>query len=272
MSYKITERQQFALDELKAFHFEESPSIDWQKETSEPFSKNTAGPNEKVWIDKKRNFETKLLSKIAGVNQLFHAYYSFKQNKGTKADQLLYQKWEENYPFAKSMIKGELDSWRLAVRRYANFRHNCDVAKAYKLHLYDEETVECDVYLHALEEVIPIRVEKVTERGKIRFHNMPKTNRLELYETYVYSCLNKIVNDLFAVLPCDIIFINGVLELDASPQPIFSAVIDRKHHQQKRCPKRTIVQHNRHFVTFKKRSGFYPLKRVFSPQGLFREG
>ncbi len=259
------------LDELKAFHFDKCPSIDWEKETSEPFSKNTAGPNEKIWIDGERNFNTKFLSKIPGVNKLVHAYYRYKQNRGKKADKLIYQKWEENYPFAKSMIEGELDSWRTAVRRFASFPEKCGLAKAYSLHMYDENIAECDVYLHAFEDIIPAKIEKVTKRGKIRYHDMPKTNRFDLYEKHVYSCLNKVVNDLFAVLPCEIIFMNGVIDSYNSPHPILSTVVNRNYHKQKRCPKRTMEQHQRHFVIFKKRSGFYPLKRVYSPQGLFKE-
>ncbi|QGH33512.1 hypothetical protein GI584_05540 [Gracilibacillus salitolerans] len=272
MSYKITNRQQAALDELKAFHYHECSSLDWRRQAQEPFSKHEAGPNEKNWIQNEEKFKASFFSNIVGINQLLLAYYQFKQNRGKRIDQIIYQKWEEKYPFIKSILEGEQDSWRECVKQYASFHQNCDVAMAYSLHAHDSKTVECDVYLHELQNIIPSKIEKTTERGRIRYHNMPKTKRFELYQYHVYSCLNKIVNDLFAVLPCETVFINGVIGSAEKHQPILSAVIERNHHQQKRCPKRTIEKH-RQMVIFKKRSGFHPLKRVYAPQDLyFTEG
>ncbi len=100
---------------------------------------------------------------------------------------------------------------------------------------------------------------------------MPKTKRYDLYQYYVYSCLNKIINDLFSVLPCERVFINGISGSYENHQLILSSVVERKEHKQKRCPKRTLEKH-RHMVTFKMRSGFYPLYTVFSPQLLKGEG
>jgi hypothetical protein len=268
MSYKITNRQQTALDELKAFHYDECSYIDWNSHVQEPFSKNEAGPNEKVWIQKEEKFKSNLFSDIVGINQFLLFYYRQKKHRAKKVDQILYQKWEENYPFIRKVIEGDMDSWRECVKKYANFHQNCDVAKAYSLHVHDSKTIECDVYLHEMEEIIPSKIEKTTKKGKIRYLNMPKTKRYELYQNHVYSCLNKIVNDLFAVLPCDRVFINGIIGSGENHKPILSSVIERKQHQQRRCPKRTIERH-RHMVTFKKRSGFYPLKRVYSPEVLY---
>ncbi|CQR46592.1 hypothetical protein BN1058_00861 [Paraliobacillus sp. PM-2] len=265
MTYKITTRQQAVLDELKAFHYNERPSIDWKKQLEEPFSKRDTGPNEKSWNQKETQFKSTFFSSIVGINKLLLTYYRFKKNKAKKMDELAYQKWEERYPFVKNIVEGELNSWRECVRNYANFHQNSAIARAYCLHVQDSKTVECDIYLHDLSDIIPFKIEKTTKKGKLRYHDMPKTKRYELYQHHVYSCLNKIVNDLFAVLPCDTVFINGAIGSADNPQPILSAVIERNNHQQNRCPMRTIERH-RQMVMFKKRSGFYPLKKVYSPQ------
>ena len=267
MSYKITERQQAALDEIKAFHYVECLSIDWKRQVQEPFSKHGDGPNEKQWLQKEEKFKTKFFSDIVGIKQLLLTYYQFNKNRAKKTDQILYQKWEEKYPFIKNILEGEQGAWRECVKHYANFHQDCLVAIAYSLHAYDSKTVECDVYLHKQEDIIPYKIEKTTKKGKIRYHTMPKTKRFELYQYHVYSCLNKIVNDLFAVLPCDTVFINGLIGSAEKHQPILSVVIERNHHRQKRCPKQTFEKH-RQIVNFKKRSGYYSIKRVYSPQVL----
>jgi hypothetical protein len=268
MSYKITNRQQAKLDELKAFHYDECPSIDWEKEANEPFSKETAGPKEKTWIDKEQKFSTSFFSGIVGVNKLMAAYYKFNKKRGQKTDKALYKEWEENYPFAKSMLEGNQASWREAIKKHATFHHNRDIAEAFSLHVHDEKIAECDVYLHTLDKIIPHQIEKTTKRGYLRYHAMPKTKRYALYELYVYSCLCKITNDLFAVLPCSTLFLHGLSGSYEDHHPIFSSVIERNQHKSIRCPKQMLTSH-RHMAAFKKRSGFYPLNRVYSPQVLF---
>ncbi|MFZ3577875.1 hypothetical protein [Virgibacillus sp. DJP39] len=268
MSYKITYRQQAKFDELKAFHFEECPSIEWEKEAVEPFSKNELGPNEKVWVEKELNYNPSFIPRKIGLSKIVTTYLRFNKKRGSKVDCSLYRNWEQQYPLVKSMLEGDQESWREVVKTHATFHKRPQIAEAYSLHVHNANIIECDVYLHTLEKMIPSRIEKVTKRGNVRYHDMPKTKRYELYESYVYSCLNKITNDLFAVLPCHSIFINGVTGTYENHLPILSSLIERKRHQQKRCPKRTIERH-RHMVTFKKRSGFYPLNRVYSPQVLF---
>lgn len=270
MTYKITRRQQAILDELKAFHFDECPSINWEREIKEPFPRDSVGPNERTWIQKEKKYKSSFFSKMVGINSIINSYFRLNRNKARKGDTLLYQKWEENYPFAKNMLDGHQEPWREAVKKYASFHQNSDVAQAYSLHVYDFRTVECDVFLHTLEKIIPSNIEKITKRGKIRYYEMPKTKRHDLYQYYVYSCLNKIINDLFAVLPCERVFINGISGSYENHQPILSFVVERKEHKQKRCPKSTLEKH-RHMVTFKKRSGFYPLYRVYSPRILLKE-
>lgn len=270
MTDKITSRQQTILDELKAFHFNECPSINWEREIKEPFLRNSVGPNERTWIQKEKQFESNFFSQILGISSIINSYYRLNKNKARNRDSLLYQKWEKNYPFAKNVMDGHQESWREAVKKYASFHQNRDVAQAFSLHVPDSVTVECDVFLHTLEKIIPSQIEKETKRGKIRYCEMPKTKRYDLYQYYVYSCLNKIINDLFSVLPCERVFINGVIGSNENHQPILSSVVERNEHKQERCPKLTLEKH-RHMVTFKKRSGFYPLNTVYSPQILLKE-
>ncbi len=268
MTYTISYRQQVELDELKAFHFDECSFIDWDREAVEPFTKNEVGPNEKIWLKKEKNYSPHTISIKIGLSKIISKYLDFNKSRGRKLDQFIYRNWEEKYPFVKSMLEGNQECWRQAVKRNANFHKKVAIAKAYNIHVHDSFTVECDVYLHSIERVIPEHLEKVTKRGHLRYHETPKTQQYALYESYVYSCLNKITNDLFAVLPCQTIFLNGINGTYEDHYPIFSTVIERKLHQQERCPKRTIEPH-RNMVTFKKRSGFIPLNRVYSPNVLF---
>ncbi|WP_156960081.1 hypothetical protein [Oceanobacillus manasiensis] len=258
------------MDELKAFHFDECRTIDWEMKTKEPFSRGSVGPEERTWIQKEKKFEVIFFSKLVGINSIINSYYKLNRNKARKRDTLLYQKWEKNYFFAKRMLDGHQELWREAVKTHATFHKKGNVGQAYSLYVFDSRTVECDIFLHTIEKIIPSKVEKTTKRGKISYHEMPITKRYDLYQYHVYSCLNKIINDLFAVLPCERVFINGVSGTYEKHQPILSFVVEREQHKQTRCPKRTLEKHQ-HMVTFKKRSGFYPLDRVYSPQVLFKE-
>ncbi|WP_143484604.1 hypothetical protein [Halalkalibacillus sediminis] len=258
------------MDELKAFHFDECPSINWKSKIMEPFPWDSVGPNEQTWIQKDKKFESNFFSQIVVINSVINNYFRLNKYKSRKRDTLLYQQWKENYPFAKTVVEGHEGAWREVVKKHASFHQNGDIAQAYGLYVFDSRTVECDVFLHTIEKIIPSKIEKTTKRGKIRFHDMPKTKRYDLYQYYVYSSLNKIINDLFAVLPCERVFINGLIDSHENHQPVLSCVVERKEHKQKRCPKRTLEKH-RNMVTFKKRSGFYPLNSVYSPEILLKE-
>ncbi|WP_139070026.1 hypothetical protein [Bacillus sp. FJAT-27225] len=265
--YRITNRQQVQLDELKAHHLYGCSPIDWLKESVEPFPKYRLGPAEEVWADKEDRYQPSHFSKKIGFSKIVTYYYKYQRNKGRTVDQRIYEKWEERYPFVKKVLEGDPQAWRMAVKKYGQFHRNPSLAKAYSLYVYSN-IVECDVYLHTLENVIPYQIEKVTKRGNLRYHIFPKMKRIELYEMYVYSCLNKVIIDLLAVLPCHTIFINGVYGDGYDVEPIISSVIERKKFQQYRCPKRTLQRH-RLLVTFKKRSGFCVLNRVYSPRILY---
>ncbi|UTR06459.1 hypothetical protein MM326_20690 [Alkalihalobacillus sp. LMS6] len=269
MSYKITYRQQAMLDELKAFHFNECSIMEWKDKLTEPFPKNAIGPNEQKWIEKEEQFQLRFYSKIVGISLIFKRYYQIKRKRTSKLDQSLYQRWEKELPFTKQIMEGHQQSWREAVKKYASFHQNLNLAKAYSLYVYDRHTVECDVFIHSIDSVIPARIEKVTKRGTIRYHDMGKTKRNDLYQDYVYSCVNKIVNDLFAVLPCKRVFINAVIGSYDDHLPILSSVVERKHHRQLRCAKNTLEK-QRHMVKFKVRTGFEPIHTIYSPDLLFR--
>ncbi|MGG3269867.1 hypothetical protein ABEP16_13220 [Priestia aryabhattai] len=264
MTYKITLTQQAQLDRLIKFHLNICSSIDWEKEEIEPFSKEQAGPKEKVWSERELNYIPSKLSTLLRIHRCKIKYWRFKQGHGRKQDIILYRQWEESYPFVQSILRGDQDAWRTAVKTFATFPYQNEVLKAYSLHTYNQVTAECDIFLHCIDEVIPKKIQKITKKGHLRYHNMPKMKRYSLYESYVYSCLLKITNDLFATLPCEVIYLNGIVGSKDRHQPILSTVIERNLHQDNSQPLLAIQQH-RHIVSFKKRSGFDPIKRVYSP-------
>lgn len=270
MTYKITNRQQAQFDELIAFHFQECNAINWKELEKEPFPKKGYGPNEIIWADRNKKYSPSEITQKIGLSRIIMKYIEINQSRGRKKDIIIYKNWEEKYPFIKEILSGNENAWRQAIRIYANFHKNLDIAKGYSLYVHDHKTIEFDIYLNSLDMAIPNHIEKVTKRGHIRYHPMPKTKRYELYKSYVYSCINKIINDAFAVLPCQTIFLNGLNGTYENHYPILSMVIERKLHHQERCPIKTISSH-RTMVVFKKRSGFNQLSRVYSPKILFPE-
>ncbi|GAE35601.1 hypothetical protein [Halalkalibacter akibai] len=264
MSYKVTERHKSYLTQLKSYHLFTCSSINWDKQIAEPYQQGEIGPNEKFWADIKNKYNSSKIERLVCLDKLKVRYWESKQKKARRMDSDLYSNWKRRYPFVKKVLQGDQESWREAVRKYATFHKELDVAQAYSLHVYDQKTVECDVFLQPIDVIIPFKIEKITKRGYLRYHDMPKTKRYSLYESYVYSCLLKIVQDLFAVLPCNTIYLNGIAGTRTHHSPIISTVVEDTLDRRLQNPI-LVLQKHRHMVSFKKRSGFQPIERVYSP-------
>jgi hypothetical protein len=271
MTYKVTSRQKMLLERFEKYHLFDSLYLDWNERATEPFPKGQAGPNETIWIKKEENYEPYKISQAVGINHFKINYWRFRRQKARKLDLIIHKEWEQNYPFVWKVLTGDQEAWREAVRRYAVFYKKQEVATAFSLHLFNKDTVECDVFLHEINEIIPNQIEKVTPKGYKRYFPMQKTQRLTLYEKYIYSCLARIVQDLFAVLPCKVIYINGILGSRYDHTPIISLVVERTTFNKRNDPKK-IFKDNRCLVEFKKRIGFNSINRVYSPTVLLKRG
>lgn len=263
MTYRLTHRQMAELEQLRNFHGIYCDKLDWVAKAKEPFPKNGIGPNELIWKDRMESYSPKHIEKYLFLDHVKRFIWNRKQLLGKKRDDRLYQEWEKENPLVQKVLSGDEDVWRKIVRTHCTFLDH-RVAKGYSLHKYSLAAVECDVYLYAMDEIIPSKLEKATKKGSIRYHDMPATKRLELYESYIFSSLSKIADDLFKVLPCDTLYLNGLTEDRGDYKPILSSVLSRKTTLRYACFKKKF-QNQRLMVEFKKRSGFSPINRVYSP-------
>lgn len=265
MSSKITASQEGFLKQLVEFHKNCCETIDWQQKVLEPFHQGQMGPGEAEWARKLQSYRPVFFEKLLGLHKMRPMYWKHKKGQAGKVDQKLYLEWETNLPFVQQVVNGDLDVWRGVVRDYATFHQNVSIARAYSLHTYDAETVECDIFLHPIDEMIPAKLEYTTKRGHIRYRDFPKTHRIELYESYVYSCLVRVARELFAVLPCETIYLNGLLSTGENHYPVISTIFERQSLKARGTSPSRVIQAQRHFVTHKKRTGFHQINRVYSP-------
>ena len=265
MSSKVTSAQESFLTRLEEFHKNWCEPIDWKQRSLKPFNKGQLGPGEAMWATKLQSYEPPMLERYIGIHKVKPMYWQYKKRKAANEDLKLYQEWEVNHPFVQQVMSGDQDVWREVVRLHATFHQEQTIAKSYSLHKYDQNTAECDVFLHSMEEVIPSKIEYATKRGQIRYRDFPKTKRIILYESYVYSCLVRVARELFAVLPCRTIYLNGLLGSAQDHFPILSAILERNALKARGASPHVLLQKNRTLVAHKKRTGFHQIDRVYSP-------
>lgn len=123
------------------------------------------------------------------------------------------------------------------------------------------------------EKVIPKETKSLLKSGKLSVKKMPIGRFYEIYQDYICSCIFRIVNELFALLPIEVVIVTAFDEIlntstgHLEAQPILSVTAPRKtikSFNMDRIDPSDAMSNFVHNMNFKKTKGFSMVKQLKS--------
>ncbi len=190
--------------------------------------------------------------------------------RATKEHEQQYADWKDGKVFAQWVLSGEVQAFAEAIQEFNPFSELSDLGSTNRFQVEDSQSVMAVFQVHG-EQVIPRESKSVLKRGKLSVKKIPKRRFYELYQDYVSSCVLRLANELFALLPIGSVVITASDDLLNSQtghledQAILSVAIPRKTFETLNLEKIDPSDSMKKFVhrmDFKKTSGFSPVERL----------
>lgn len=141
--------------------------------------------------------------------------------------------WKKSSGLANRILAGEPKAKMEAIREYNSFAEISDLGSSVNVSVEDTGAVEATVSVHG-KEVIPDEIKSQLQSGRLSVKKMPKGRFNELHQDYVCSCVLRVANELFSILPDDVVFVTATDQLldtatgHLEDLPIVSVCITRK--------------------------------------------
>lgn len=183
--------------------------------------------------------------------------------------------WQKSSGLAKKVLTNDSKSKMLAIRDFNGFAEISDLGSSVKVVIKDTGLVEATVNVHG-QDVIPDEIKTQLQSGRLSIKKMPKGRFNELHQDYVCSCVLRVANELFSILPDDKVIVTATDKLLNSSTghledaPIVSACISKPTLESLNLdaidPSDSLANFV-HNMSFKKTAGFARVKRVDATQG-----
>lgn len=187
-----------------------------------------------------------------------------------------YAKWGKNNSLARKIIAKDPSSYKEAIASSRAFSEIADLGTGAKFSVFDDGTIKAVLQVHG-ESEFPKDNYVVLKSGRVSQKPIPKSEFYQKYQTYVCGCVLRLANEIFSLLPVDMI---GVTAADMlvdpatghlKQQPIVSALIPRDTLKNVNLQLVSPADSMRNFIhqmNFKKMSGFSVVEEVHLPAEL----
>ena len=140
--------------------------------------------------------------------------------------------WQERTALARKILSGDAEA-RLGV--IAAIDPFCDIAELgshISFAARRDGSIEATLHTHGTD-VIPSETKSLLSSGRLSVKKMPKGRFNELYQDYVCSCVLRVANELFSILPDELVFVTAQDDLlntatgHLEEVPILSVAVSR---------------------------------------------
>ena len=285
-SYEVEEYEN-NIDILESLHKECSEHIDWKdiassKEPEKPVNfknheKEATLELEKYYpsffdklFKRQEAQKQKLKIKIEQAIVKDEEEYKIKLNQWEK--ELI--DWKNNTEIANALLRDDKETKMKVIEEMNSFSEIFSIGSEISISVNDKNIIEAKVYVHA-DSIIPNEVKILLKSGKLSVKEMPKSQFYTLYQDYVCSAILRIANELFAIIPDNVVIITAIDNLlnnktgHSEELPIVSAYISRDILVSLNLDKidpSTSMSNFIHNMSFKKTSGFSEVSFVDMPQ------
>lgn len=271
------------IDILKSLHVECGTPIDWTqiavlKEPEKPQKMNQNETKARLEADRyKPGFIDRIFKREAKKRSDFNVKIGIAIEKDATEHLSKLSKWEqdvtdwkENVRIAHSLLSGDTKAKIEALDSLAPFSEISNLGSIITFSIEEDGLVQATVNIHG-KEIVPNEMKSLLQSGKLSVKQMPKGMFNEIFQDYVCSCVLRVANEFFSVIPDDMVIVTAVDELlntktgHLEELPILSAFISR--HTLHALNLETIdpsdsMNNFIHNMSFKKTQGFEAVSRV----------
>lgn len=271
------------IERLCSVHKECSQRINWQKESLLPaplkpqkasvressarYSSETYTPS---WFDRLFRLEDKKRARLALAITKARALDDEEYRDAIATWNRSQHEWENETAFARRVLSGDQDAYIEVIKEMNPFSEISELGTTVTFETHDAGLIAAETSIHG-EYSIPREAKTLSKSGKVSVKSLPVGRFQELHQDYVCSCVLRIANELFALLPVSIVIVtaidkllnsaNGHLEL----KPILSVAVVRATLQEINLEAIDPSDAMRQFVhrmDFKKTRGFAAVDRI----------
>ncbi|RUO27080.1 hypothetical protein CWE09_02225 [Aliidiomarina minuta] len=186
--------------------------------------------------------------------------------------------WKESADLAKLLFAGDQESKINVIKELNPFSETSRMGSDISFKVHANSIVEAEIHVHG-EDIVPSETKSLLKSGKLSVKNMPKGMFYGIYQDYVCSCTLRVANELFSILPENMVIVTAVDELlntesgHKEKLPILSVAIARKtllSLKIRYIDPSDSMSNFIHNMSFKKTKGFESVERV-DPMGLSNE-
>lgn len=133
---------------------------------------------------------------------------------------------------ARRVLAGEKAAYIAAIQMYSPFCELTSLGATITFQAEVQHVLECKLLLRG-REAIPTEQKSLTTTGKVSVKPMPKARFHEIYQDHVFSCVLRVAQEVFALLPIDLLIVTATVagkgeEVGASVEiPVLSAAMPR---------------------------------------------
>lgn len=222
------------LDGLLSIHKEQSEVIDWEE-----FAASLPPPDPQ----RKSYNEFRIKEHLMVLPQNLKENTEIQIEQARTEDERLFQsevqnyytqkaKWEKLKDLSRRVLSGEHKAYIEALVEFNPFAEMSDLGSSINFIVHSAKLIECVLKING-RQAIPAEIKTLTASGKVSIKPMPKGRFHEIYQDYLFSCVLRVVREVFSLLPIDTILVTASADLlDISTghmveQPVLSMVVPR---------------------------------------------
>jgi hypothetical protein len=141
-----------------------------------------------------------------------------------------YEEWSAVRELARRIQGNDVAAYMDAIRQLDPLSEINALGSSVECEAIDESLMVATIHVHG-EEIIPREIKTLLKSGKLSVKKTPITKYYELYQDYVCACSLRVAQELFALLPVEMVIITAVADLlntqsgHMEEQPILSVAI-----------------------------------------------
>ncbi len=270
---------------IVSLHHECSDPIDWESvsQMKEPKKPRPLKKHENEARNQLDNYKPGLIDKIFKREPKKIQSLKLNVNTAVQKDDQVYTEnidkwnakkgeWLKETGLANQLLNNDPESKIKVIEHYNPFSKISQIGSEIKFSIEEGSILTGTINVHG-NEIIPDKIKSVLQSGKLSTKKMPKGQYNELYQDHVCSVVLRIANEIFSLLPDDLVIINAVDEM-LNPKTghheeahILSVALSRSTLSELNLKKLDPSDSMRNFVhhmSFKKLKGFEAIEPIDS--------
>lgn len=213
----------------------------------------------------------KMMGKIESKQQQLQQAVAVAQQRDEQDYQNRYQAylqaheaWTQSHQLAEAILRGDTQAYLDAIEDLQPFAEMMELGCRFNYVVHSPHLVEVALTVDG-DHIVPSEIKSLSASGKLSTKKMPQGRFYELYQDYVCGCVLRIGREFMAVLPVEMVLVNGYSEM-LSPQtghrevlPVLGVAMPRKTLDQLNFDSIDASDSMRNFIHrmgFKKSAGF----------------